>query len=264
MGGDCSAERFMFLAARDLGVAVPCANVRRLMPLGQVRRPPGLPRIVRGLVEADGQLLQAIDLRRAFERTGRDEELRELVASLEARREDHVRWLRELEASVREQRAFTLQTDPQQCAFGRWYAAYEPTDPLLRVKLLAFDRPHRRIHALAGEALALVEQGRAEHALSLIEHARARELAEMVRLFGQTIELVSGSVREIFAVCARGRRRFALIADDALGVGALRGHTLETAAFDDTGASLASGVVRRDGLATLVLDLDRLEAALAP
>jgi purine-binding chemotaxis protein CheW len=263
MSGATDDARFMFLAAHDLGVAVPCAHVRRLMPLGALRKPPRLHRFVRGWVDVDGATLPAVDLRRAFDRRGRDEELRDLVTTLEARREDHVRWLRELEASVRERRPFTLQTDPTKCAFGKWYAAFQANDPLLRVKLLAFDRPHRRIHALAHEAFGLVENGQGDRALALIDAARERDLAELLRLFGTTIELIAGSVREIFAVCHRGHRRFALIADDALGVGELRGHALESDAFADTRSSLASSVLRREGLATLVLDLDRLDAALA-
>lgn len=260
--------QWMLLGVQELVVGVPTHAVQRLVPLGAVHRLhrlPRLPSMVRGLVDDSGTLVPAVDLRRLLGRVGLDVEVTTLLDSLEARRADHVRWLRELEACVREDRAFSLQTDPHLCAFGRWYDAYVAPDALLRVKLLGFDAPHKLIHGIAARALAMARGGERERALALIDHVRDAELAVMLRLFDETMPLVAGSLREVLAICATGGRPFGLIADDACGVDVVDpSQTLAGAEGLFDAAAWLAGVVRVGGRTTALLDPDRLVAELAP
>jgi hypothetical protein len=107
----------------------------------------------------------------------------ELVEILHAREEDHRNWIRELEASVRERRPFTLARDPHQCKFGKWYDTYQPTNTELASIWSGFDQPHKRIHAIADVVTEHEKRGEFEQALAIINQTRTTALAVLVREF---------------------------------------------------------------------------------
>ena len=99
-----------------------------------------------------------------------------LVQTLDKREEDHIQWLAALEASIRDGVAFTKARDPSRCAFGQWFETFETRDEVLREIMGQFDKPHRRIHALADELLTMASSGRKDAALERLEHERATTL----------------------------------------------------------------------------------------
>jgi purine-binding chemotaxis protein CheW len=133
---------------------------------------------------------------------------------LQERKGDHLRWLRELESSVREGRPFTLTTDPHACAFGRWYDTYKSDNLMLDTVLRRFDVPHTRIHAVGAEAVGLVKAGKQADALALIGATRA-VLDEVVALFDAAGEIVAGANREISVVVSH-RGKSCAVAVDAI------------------------------------------------
>jgi len=76
-----------------------------------------------------------------------------------ARREiDHLTWASKLSAFVFDSNVhhLSVQLDPKQCAFGRWYfsaekARAEQRFPAIAPDLEAIDEPHRRLHASAAK-----------------------------------------------------------------------------------------------------------------
>lgn len=68
-----------------------------------------------GGINLRGKVLPVIDLRLRMGKNSLAEESEELVNLLELREQDHTNWLIELEASVKEKRAFKLATNPHQC-----------------------------------------------------------------------------------------------------------------------------------------------------
>lgn len=114
----------------------------------EVRSVPQAAAAVRGLILLRNTTLPLVDLRTLFGLPTMASEAQAFVSMFEQREEDHRRWLNELESSVRENRPFTLTTDPYACAFGRWYDTFKTSNLLLEAVLNRFDGPHKRIHAL--------------------------------------------------------------------------------------------------------------------
>lgn len=63
-------------------------------------------------------MIPMIDLRKRLGMTSAAAENNQFCALMDQRRQDHVNWLNELEASTRERREFKLTTGPHKCAFG--------------------------------------------------------------------------------------------------------------------------------------------------
>ena len=159
-------------------------QVLNMLEMPEVRPVPHAPDCVRGVINLRGEVLPVVDLRQRLGMTTARVEVDSFCALMEQREQDHLNWLRELEASVNERRPFTLATDHRECAFGKWYAGFEATDLAAHSLLRRFDAPHRRIHAVAAKVKKCEAAGDFEGAARIIERTRRKELARMVELFG--------------------------------------------------------------------------------
>ncbi len=90
---------------------VPTSNVRELVSRPEVGPVPGTPPHMRGVMNLRGRIIPVVDLRQRLGMTSATDET-ERFCVVDQRRQDHVKWLAELESSVREDREFKLATDP--------------------------------------------------------------------------------------------------------------------------------------------------------
>lgn len=193
------------------GIAAPYVQTMVAMP--SITSVPHQPEWVRGVVNLRGQVMPLIDLRLRLGMPSYMVKIKGLVKMVEQREKDHHDWLVELENSVRERREFTLTTDPHKCKFGQWYDRYKPASLYESQLLLQFDEPHRRIHSLAKKVSAQVAEGRADHALALIENTRDGDLAAMQKLFGDFRRLMNELAETEIAIVLANMGRVAVAAD---------------------------------------------------
>jgi purine-binding chemotaxis protein CheW len=153
-----------------------------------------------GVAYIRGRAIEVRDVRTSLGLPPLGNDIDELLDLLEQRERDHVRWLAELEASVRERREFRLATDPHKCKFGLWYdkimcdpaalAEFTGGDIELTSILEQFDTPHQKIHGIAKQTFDLLATGESAEALKLLETTRHNELDAMVRLFRRCRQLI--------------------------------------------------------------------------
>ena len=173
---------------------------------------------LRGLVTLRGRTAPLVDLRLRLGMTTLLQSQEELIDIFTKREQDHVNWLKELEASVRERRPFKLATDPHKCAFGRWYDTYKSDNMLVQNLLGRFDAPHKQIHGIATQVTDLEAKEQYDEAYGIIERTRNNELATMIQLFASARSLVRETARELCVVVDRNSHRVALAVDQVHGV----------------------------------------------
>ncbi len=187
--------------------------VREMVVLAHVTRVARSPEHVRGVINLRGHVLPVVDMRRLLGARSLHDETEEMVANFAQRKQDHINWLDELRASVREKREFKLTTDPHKCAFGKWYDHFQANDAILSVMLGKFDRPHKKIHAIGEQARHLVAQGQAEEAMRLIDETARGDLAVIIDLFDRTTPLLRAIARETVIVAGYEGTEIGLIVD---------------------------------------------------
>ncbi len=195
-------------------IGIPSPWVMEMLLCGDMSALPSAPDYVRGIAIRRGRTIRAVDARVRLGSPRRATETDDMVALLEAREADHIRWLDVLVESIRTQQPFTLARDSHGCAFGKWYDHYVPPTTTLKYQFTKFDEPHRRIHALASEAEALVASAGTDAALGMIEEHRTTTLAHMRTLFQDTRVLIRQDVREIVVVHDGGHQLLGLVVDD--------------------------------------------------
>ncbi len=241
---------------------LPVSITHEMLVVPEVTPVPKAPPYVRGMINLRGRVMPLIDLRQRLGLASALEEKEKLVHLLEEREEDHKKWLVELENSVREKRKFRLTTDPHQCAFGKWYDAFQTDDLRLAGQLIKFDAPHRRIHAVGKEVEDLMVAKDHEGAVALIDHTRGTVLSKLVTLFAEVREIVRKSHTEIAVVLERQGRVVALTVDAVDSVETLAPGSAEDMAgsYGDLAVNLIDQIGRRQegGAMVLLLDVGQL------
>ena len=248
-----SLSRFGVFGVGPHLVGVPIEHVEEMFVLPATHRAPGAPEHHRGLATLRGAALPAVDLRVCLGLESAAVEMETLLDQLCEREKDHVNWLAELEAAVREDRKFGLATDPRKCKFGQWYYAFKTDDAVLRGELAKIEQPHAEIHGLAVQVEGLKAGGKRDEALAVIERARSGLLQDLLRMCASIKRAVRDQQREIGVTTVVGGQRTVLVVDRAEAVADLE-------QFADEDDPLVTGDLR----AHLVQRMARWSGAKAP
>ena len=224
---------------------------------------PHAPSYVRGIINLRGKVLPFIDLRLRLGFTSTVAELDDFTNMLSQREQDHKNWLDELDASIKEEREFTLTTDPNMCAFGKWFNNYETDDLSARAILRKFERPHRRIHAIAHKVEQLQAVGDFNGAAEIVAEAKKKDLQVMIKLFASINQHMRDAAREIAMIVETPTFNFAVAIDMVKAVEFLApGTTEKLPAGLDNGVTnnLVSLIGRRqtDNSSVQILDAHRI------
>ncbi len=204
---------WVIVRLRDQQFAISTNYVKEMVRLPNVVSVPKTPSYIRGVINLRGKVFPVLDLRVKLGMESLPSEIYGVTQLLEKREEDHKNWLDELEASVNENRAFKLTTDPHQCAFGKWYDGFNTDNRMLARCLKKFDEPHQKIHTIAIYAKEFVEKGSPDEARDLILNTKNHELSELLSLFAEARRLMVEECREI-ALCLEVNHRIMAVTVD--------------------------------------------------
>lgn len=255
-----AAGRLPYVIAdvKGLQLAVSAEHVQEIVRTPQWHMVPNAPPHIRGVVNLRGKVLPLIDLRLRIGLTSALDDVEQMIAMLEAREQDHVRWLSELLRAVTEGRPFTLARDPTECAFGKWYYNYKPDDIGFATVLYRFELPHRRIHTVADAVLKYAEAGEHAKARELILRTEQGELHTVVNLFSEARTAFRQAHKEVAIVLSDGRKHLSLTVDRVVSVEAIAEETIEdgAAAMGGVKSDLLTRVAHRANNKGIVFLLD--------
>jgi chemotaxis signal transduction protein len=248
-------------------------NVENVLMLGQdvknIQRLPIEEKGLCGAAKLQGRVVPVLDFaHRIGVPSGLDAKTA-LIQTLTQRENDHIEWLNALETAIKNSTAFTKATDPNQCAFGKWYNVFETRDETLKDLLEAFDEPHKTIHALAEELLDMRDHGNTDLALEKLQQQRQTTLRRLRALFERTREQINSAMRQVLLfVTTDGKTPlYALLIDDINDV-----ITYEASEYEPSTAGSLSmlkqlgqvidGIYVREGLADcLYFDIERVSVS---
>jgi chemotaxis signal transduction protein len=133
-----------------------------------------------------------------------------LLKILKDQEKEHHDWMNALEACLRSGDTFNHPRDPNLCDFGKWYSGFQAEDELLADILEDFDSPHKRLHGLADELLALREDGEAKKAIATLELERGKTFGKLVNLFGAARDRLENITRPILLYIDTGHKMIAV------------------------------------------------------
>jgi len=134
---------------------------------------------------------------------------RRTTAIMQLEREiDHLNWVNQLANSLLFSSPFNGQLDHQQCAFGKWYYdfmqsdVYRSASPALQQAMSAIEKPHRELHATAGEIQRLDHQT----ALTIYQQKTLPALAEIRQQISAARSALEDERRVVLAAAEKTNR----------------------------------------------------------
>lgn len=184
-----------------------------------------MPGHVLGVMNLRGSILPVYDSRVRLGIKSDKEERKELIHSLNLRKQEHIEWLNTLKQQVENEEEITVQRDPTLCNFGKWYYKFMSdmqkrssdtlkVDNIVLSTLKKFEKPHAEIHSIADQAQKHIVAGNTNGAKDLIQQEGTTVLNRMIELF-ETMEqvIVSQQQREVIVVIRKGKNHFGLTVD---------------------------------------------------
>lgn len=254
------------LADQKYAIHVDC--VRELTPSRdhEIRQLPQTPEHVVGALCLRGNVIAVRDLRTMIGLPSLEKETLEIVHLLDAREQDHIKWIEELKRSVNDNTRFTLARDPHQCAFGKWYDALvsdegrmqKLTNSNLNLYGLIgqLDPPHKTIHTLADRVSAMIESGDVDAAHRLIDVTGREQLKTMISLLDQIRELMHALRKPTIIILESDNQQLGLQVDAVDSVIRIPADKIQPLPDRLGNSALFSGVTQLQEIEGLLMMLD--------
>lgn len=227
--------------------AISCEAVLSLSQVPTITPLPKTPKEVRGVIDFRKRQIQLIDTRVLLNIKSIAEEIVDFEAMMEQRYKDHMNWLETLERTVREDVEFNLTTDPHKCAFGKWYDNFKPKNANIHFTstFAKFDKPHKAIHQIGIKAKELIDKGKKDEAIALIDSVKNTELKQMLSLFDEIKEAYKDTTKEIVVVMGNESKCIGLSIDQVSAIEPLFEIDEEFIRDSITDTKYLSGVAKR-------------------
>jgi chemotaxis signal transduction protein len=205
-------DYFVF-SAKECLMALPYFNIIQIMDSPLCTVVPNMPPYVRGVIDFMGEPIPLVDTRVRLSFKSRKDDVADMVQTFLQRKQDHLNWIKNLKDAVENDKEITVEKNPHNCAFGKWYETYRPNTLALTSYMSRFDMPHKAIHYLAVQSEQLIRDGHKQQAKSLISAAEENELKTLVALFDGFEEQMELSYQEYAVVVNHNGRKFSLAID---------------------------------------------------
>ena len=239
---------------------MPIIHVKEIIPMPNIIALPGKENDLRGIIKVRNETYPLVDLRTLFSLPSLEDEDAIMIKMLVEREKDHINYIDELVASVRDKRAFLLNTDPHECTFGQWYDSFKTDNLDLSIFLSNFDLPHKRIHGVAVEVQEVVKRNDFAEAERIIDTAKHNELKLLMELFKEAPKQIRNSHRELSIIIEKEVNQFAVSADKVVGIAEFTEEQIEQKRVADK-TKYIKGIANDKNYSCLIIDIEKLYTA---
>lgn len=248
---------WVLLNIAGITYGISCELVLSLRPIDIITPLPDAPPEIRGVIDFRDKIIELIDIQKILGLPNSEDKIKSFYEIMDARRQDHINWLKTLQNCVENVTEFTLTTDPHKCAFGKWYDSYnvDNANILFLSAFSSFDKPHKAIHEIGIKAEQLIKAGKRQEALELIKATKNNELQQMMCLFDEIKRAYKESNREIVVVIGNNKNIISIAVDSILAIEYLKETDEELIRDSMTSSKYLNGFAKRkDGSLVILLN----------
>lgn len=182
---------------------------------------PAAPANVTGMFKYRNEVIQMLDLRITFGLKSISDECKDFEEMIDARKQDHINWVKELERFIEEGGNFRLAKDPHQCALGRWYDNFKTDNLTIANHLRKIEEPHAKLHMAADEADRCKKDcencSREECLLKILKQVKEESMPTILSLLDQTKELFRSTIYKEMVLILDGIQ-WGIVVDEIVAV----------------------------------------------
>ncbi len=205
-------------------ITARCVSSIILMP-EQIVSYPEAPAYCKGVIDLRGQVIPLVDTRTLFGLPTLEQEYADFCAMLDARKQDHVKWVKELERCIEQDASFPLAVDHHLCALGKWCDSFHSENSALMFHLHKLDDPHQRLHVVARHYNECREHrtdcGQDAQIQRDTEMAGSQYMPTILKLLNEAKEIFYSSYQAIVIILEGTQGMLGLIVDQVFSVDAV-------------------------------------------
>ena len=253
---DDAAPFILFKAANSL-YAADSRYVSTIMELPEYQALPDAPPYITGIFPHRDGNVTMFDLRTALQLSTLAEEYRAFAEMLEARKQDHTRWIAELERCLETGEEFHLATDPHQCALGKWFDAFHSENPALNHFVGQLDEPHQKLHRCAVDAMECrrLDGGREERMRQIMAAAREDYVPRVLHILDGAKELFRTTAYHEMVLVLGGETTLGIVVDEVVSVEQLSEEPTGMTPADWTHSPYIGRILRSEAQPELILEI---------
>ncbi len=201
-----------------------CINskyISTIVQLPEYSTIPAAPANVTGMFKYRNEVIQMLDLRVTFGLKSIADECKDFEDMIDARKQDHIHWVKELERFIDEGGSFSLAKDPHQCALGKWYDNFKTDNHTIASHLRKIEEPHRKLHLAADEADRCKKDcencQREECLLKILKRVKEESMPTILHLLDQTKDLFRSTIYKEMVLILDGIR-WGIVVDEIVSV----------------------------------------------
>lgn len=197
-----------------------CVNskhISSIMQLPEYESLPSSPQEIMGIFSYRGGHVTMLDLRSLLKKKTMEEEYREFCEMIDQRKQEHVRWVEELERTALSGETFTLATDSHKCALGKWYYAFRSDVLEVNFHLKKIEEPHDKLHNAAIDVANCSREcdacKREECLKQILDRVKGDCMPRILTLLEETKELFRNKVYHEMVLVMDGEPKIGLVVD---------------------------------------------------
>lgn len=177
---------------------------------------------VKGLITFRESPIKLIDMRRLLNEESIEHEMAAFNEMIDKRKNDHIKWVNELERCSHDGEHFGLATDPHKCEFGKWYDNFQTDILTIQFHMNKIEEPHRLLHESASEYNACARDcahcERPECLKVIVERAKTEYVAEVLELLDEAKNVFKDYFKEMIIAVEAGDYTFGFLVDEVIAV----------------------------------------------
>ena len=133
--------------------------VKEILRVTEITEVPNVPDFVKGLFFVRNRLIPVVDLRRLL---GMEGMATQYIENIDAMKEEHEKWVWELESAINTGGTFVGETDSRLCKLGSWITGFRTASQEIQNIIKEIRGPHALLHRLAKSLLKLAKTSKDE------------------------------------------------------------------------------------------------------
>lgn len=239
-----------------------CLNSRYLSNICHMpdyEKIPKAPAGITGMFRQGDHIITLMNLRTELGYKSMSDECKEFDMMIDARKQDHINWLVELERCLEEDEPFLLAKDPHQCAFGRWYDSFHTDNQAVAFHLRKIQEPHKKLHEAAIQAENCIKDHdncHRETCLKSILKTVKEDTAPMIlKLMDETKDYFRTSIYKEM-VLVLDRINCGIVVDEVTGIEELEELGWDGQEYMQSQCSYIHNILQSDKQKGLIFELD--------
>ena len=182
---------------------------------------PNSSNYIEGIMKQRGEVIPLLGMRILFGINSLENVYKDFETFMSRIKKAHTDWVYEFRKSIENNTTFALESNPENCEFGKWYKSYETNDDIIIYHLKKIKKPHDDLHSLANELEKIgkmSDEDKATYIKETIYPALEKSSSKVLKYLDKILSVVRENCKRMVITIKKGDVHIGIIVDAVYSV----------------------------------------------